>query len=581
MVKAGGRPVAGARVEIAPLDVHGLPVAGRKGTYREAQRQFAAGVRLPRTISDATGRCRLLLSPAQRMLDGSTSQEFELRVEAPGFATWRCALGNRVVPDVTGVELVAQRADAGLVLECKDAAGPLSGFVVIERPFRTRSGRTLWLSDLVPIGADGLVLYPEPPRVPGERLAIEPSVRVEGYRVTLWALARPRKVWSFGVGRHRLDPGPDDGSWRRIVAERGEAPPGPIRASWIVADQLQEVTLPGPRVPLLAGMIPQRIDTGGGRVLIDTWDPDLPMFVERAQGRAAAGAADGQDAAGDPTAPEEGATGATTEIRVVDRRDRPVAGAIVWLEDSAMRQVEREVAAFATADRDGVARFTGIPRGVHRVLALDPVHGEREVPIAFGGDASPPVRLVRRAHGGADPQGLPGTMLLDLTGAPGGPDDPIEVGVLLPDRRVVARRFAERPQHVRLEGLVLGPTTFYVRAGKAPPTIMAGVLNGGLDAPAVRPFETAVRKLRILVMEPDGTPAEGVALSLNDGGDAKRPPPSASLFALTAAGEGTYEFDLALHGTLWVRVHGKDEGFADLAIPLPEQEIGLGVRLKR
>jgi hypothetical protein len=572
VVAPGGKPVAGARVTIAPLEFVRVTPEGRKSTYTIALQQFADGVRLPRTITDASGRARILLSPQQRVLDRITQREHELVVSAAGFATWRRAIGSRLLPDVARVELTPLRAEAGLVLECTGAGGPLRGAVLIERPFRTRNGRSLWLGDLVPIGDDGQVVYTEPPRVPGERIASAASLREEGYRVTLHALARPKRSWTLIPGRHRLDAGEPDGSWRRIVAERGAAPPGPIEASWSIEGRPFALPLADARVALLGGIPPARITTGAGPVALDGWDPELPLFVVR------------EPDAG-PPAPPAG-EGVAVELRIVDRRDQPVGGAVVWIEDSAARRAAPGATLFGTSDRDGVLRLAGLPAGIFRVLGFEPDAGEREVPVAIGGEAAPPIRLLARARSEADAPELPGTLLLDLSGAPAG-DGPgglaeLEIGVVLPDRSVVQRRFRERPGLVRIEGLVPGPTTFFLRVPGAPATILSGVLNGGPDDPPLRPFETPPRRFRLLVLDPDGAPAKNVTLSLNDGGDAKRVPPSSRLFPLAAGAEpGVFECELALHGTLWIRVHGPDETFADLTLPLPEQEGGLAVRLKR
>jgi hypothetical protein len=540
-----GAPVAGARLVVQPLHLTAPPTPGRKGVYLLALQRHQDSARWPSGATDHEGTFRMLLSPSQRALAAAGGREVELVVRANGYATWRRAIGSD--PRAAGAEPIVLKPSAtspGLQIRC-DGPRPARGWVTIERPFRVRGQRTIWLRDLLPLQADGSCEFHEPPLVPGEIPAIAPTMREEGYRVTVYAAGCERLQKLLTAGSHALEL-PAGPPARRVVVERAEPARAPLQVTWRIGGDELTLTLDEPAVPLLGGEMPLRIESASGPVAIDSWDPDLPLFVQKAP---PAGEA--------PSRPPPPPRASDFALVVHDFQGQPAAGAGLWLEDAAVKQAGPDCVPFAVCDANGRATLRAVPHGTHWLWIRHPGLGERELPIGSGSQQVPlpPVRLRKLPQAEASESGLPGTLLLALDGG----DLGLEAGILGHDGRVHQRRFPATPRFLRLEGLVPGPTTFYLARGEQPSIVFGGVLATDLSAPPLRPLATPVVHWRLNVLDSEGQPARDVSLWFPETAEGPRPArrPGASAFALQKLEEpGTWRCSLALHGSVWLRVHG-------------------------
>lgn len=561
--------VAGARVDFRALDVRALPRRGLKGVYTLAQARHRAQIKLPRTVTDREGRWRVLLSPQQAALALAGAVELEMRVEAPGFATWQRAIG----PDLLAANahpVHLQPLGAGLTLNLSAAAEPARGFVLVERAFRVRGSQSIWLRDLLPITDRGTVRFAEPPGVPGELAPTRPTARAEGYRISVFAAGMARVTTLLAEGEHHLALQPSDYGSRRILAERAEPARPPIELTYAIADQERTLTSEQAIAPVLGDQVPIRIQTGSGPVEIDSWDPDLPMFVVLGEAAAAAGA---------PRDVAPPRRDGVLRLDVVDRRAQPLFGAGVWIENQCVAEAATDAAVFGLSDARGRVELHGLPSGSYRVLVRHPQAGELET-LATVRDAVVSQQVRLRPHSETEPEQLPleGTLLLDVTALFG--DESLEIGMVTADRRVVRRRFDEVPRLVRLAGLVPGPTTFYLRRGDAPPLFFGGVLAGATPEPAMAINAPEARHFTLTVLDDQGQPVADTYLSLGEGALRDQRAFSASLFSLGPGSHpGQHVVDLAVHGSLWLRVHGPQGAARDLELG-PTSDAALEVTLR-
>ena len=559
VLSADGQPVAGARIDFLPLELRALPRRGLKGVYTFAQTRHRAQVKLPRTATDRGGRWRVLLSTQQAALTLAGSVELEMRVRAPGYATWRRAIG----PDVIAANAVDVRLEApgpGLSLTLSAPKGAARGYVLIERPFRVRGSQSILLRDLLPIADDGRVRFAEPARVPGELAPNRATARAEGYRVSVFAAGMAKLTAVLPEGEHRLVLEPSDYGSRRILAERAEPARPPIELTYTVAGYERTLTSTEATAPVLGDEVPTRIETGSGPVEIDSWDPDLPMFVERPGDRAAAEAQDPADRAVEPR--RDG----VLRVDVVDRRKQPLFGAGVWIENQGVAEAATDAPVFGLTNARGRVELRGLPPGSYRVLVRHPLAGERETLATIAADPPPQqVRLRARPEQPSMRPPLEGTMLLDLSAFAA--DQPLEVGMLTADRRVARRRFDDVPRTVRLEGLVPGPSDFYLRLGDAPPMFFGGVLAKTVRDAAVVIKPPGSRRYLLTARDPEGKPEAGVYLSLGEGSLPDKRPFSAALFSVKPLPQpGQHVVEVAVHGSLWLRAHGAAGAAVDLQL---------------
>ncbi len=552
------KPVARARIAFAPLTLKALPRRGLKGRYDLAQALHRARIKLPRTATDREGRWRVLLSPEQATLALGGTAELEMIVRAEGYATWHRAIG----PDLlaAGRQTVRMEpAGPGLTLRLLGNGDvPLRGFVLIERSFRVRGNRTIARGELVPIGKGGEVHFAEPPRIPGEIGAARPTARAEGYRVTVLAAAMEQTIVTLGGGVQEVVLEPSDFTPRKILAERAEPARGPIEATYVIQGVEHTLTFEEAAVPLLGDEMPVRIRTGSGPVEIDTWDPDLPMFVVDEVPAEESEEAEGAGAA------EPGA--GRVILDVVDRKNRPLFGAGVWFENSAVKAASRGAQVFGMTGPRGRVELSGLPMGAYRVLIRHPEAGEREKLITTKREPKPTsVRLKARTEPATAVAPLEGTLLLDVTALQS--EEALEVGMLTPGRVLARRAFRTMPRVVRLEGLVPGPTTFYLRRGEEPPILFGGLLTRELHAPARVIDPVAPRRVVLTIRDSKGQPAAKANLGLGDAGMGNEPSHTAALIALTPGEQpGQYTADLAVRGVVWLVVRDANGESAEIQI---------------
>jgi hypothetical protein len=561
-----GAPIAGARIEFEALPLQApRSVPGQRGRYDLAQARQRADVPLPRTATDRTGRWRVLLTPAQAALGVAGATELEMRVHATGHTTWRRAIGTSLLAaSEQRVALTPAPSEPLLRLRARLGTAPPSvGFAIVERSFRLRGSQAIWLQDVVPLAADGSAAFAEPPDVPGEPAPPTPRARAEGYRVTV--LAADADPW-----RATLAPGTHDVALersvyrrRRVLAERAEPAKLPVRATWRLAGRDLALDLPQPAVPLLGGEEPIRIDTGSGPVEIDAWDPDLPLFAARPD----AGA---QPAPADAQAPPPG-----VDLEFAIRaRGQPVYGAALWLENQGVERAGAGAQVFATSDARGGARLRGVPRGTFRFLVRHPRAGSRELLVDVRDGLAPQaVDLAPVAEPEPDPPGQPGRLRIALARAE---SMPLEVGILLADRTLVRRTLPDTPRVVRIEGLVPGPATIYLRAGDTAPLLLGGVLATAEDAPPLRADAAPLTRVELAVRGADGAPAAAITVGLGESGE----PTSATLFAPHPAGEpGRFVLELRGFGAPWLRVQDARGARADVELPLRGEPVAREIAL--
>ncbi len=574
-----GTAIAGADVTFLPLPVDARPRAGSKGRYRLAQAAHRATTKLPRTRTDRDGTFRCMLSPQLAALAAGSGVEMAMRVSAPSHLTWMRAIGERL-EGADGVVAVLPRtppnATPRLRLRVATAVdGAYQGFALIERAYRARPDRSVWLRHLAPLSNTGEVEYDEPARLPGEVGAGLPTARAEGYRVTLYVAGLDRWQRTLTEGAHEVRPERSDLPPRRVLAERGELARTPIEATYELAGEEVTVSLGDPRVPLLGGETPLRVHSASGPVAVDAWDPDLPLFVDNQPAPQAK-----VEEAGAPTPVPTRAI----DLAVVDRRGTPLFGAAAWLEDSVARAMLPAGRPYAISDPRGTPHLTDMPPGMHWLLVRHATAGEREVLLDT--TQAGPLQVVLRpapVESATENAVVPGSLLLDL-GPATAADDALEVGVLQVGGRMLSRGFPERPRLVRLEGLTPGPATVWARVGDGAVHILAGVLATSADDGAVHPLRATAKTFVLSLRTHEGKAADGAYLSLGEGTPKGKKPFTTDLLPLTIdATSGRATLTLRLIGDLWVVAHGaqgerrdvllQSDGGApviEVALPAPE-----------
>ena len=571
-----GAAVVGASVELGTLPLLPAALSGTRSSYKLAMASQRQSVPMPKTVTDGDGEWRMLLSPQQSALAAAEAVEMELVVRAQGFATWRRAIGASWLA-ASGQTATLQTPGAGLALQLEGHGGAYLGYALVERPFRVPGGRTVWLQDLLRVPGSGKLEYPEPPRVPGEVAAQSPTARLEAYKVTLFCADLEGTVTFVGAGATRLAVRPAEGGRRKILKERAELVPGPIEATWSLAGHKIQLGFESARVPLLGSEAPIAVTTKLGPVALDAWDPDQPLFL-----RDLANADELEHKAEPPT------EGTFSDVLVeVKRKDQPVFGAGVWIEDPASKRSGKDAVLAAMTDPRGRATLRGIPAGTWRIFTRHAVHGQREALVTAPSKESVALTLAKRdeTDTGPKPTTLAGTLLLDCGERSNeAAKESLEVGVLGPDGKLVRKVFEAATRYVRLDGLVPGPTNLYVRTGTQAPTVLGGIL--AQDSATSDPGELAVaiasavpHVIRIHVRDSQGAPVPTAKLSLGEATPAGKDPSSLGLLPLEPTPEaGTFLFKIRALGNLWARVHGPAGEHVDVVFP--GQGDVLDVRLK-
>ncbi len=560
VVGADGTPLPRARVEIRWLEVPESVGSGRRGRYRLAERAALAASRPPRTITDDDGRWRLMIPPQQAAWLTVGLATLGLSVTADGHEPWLRAVADvRALPDTA--RLIATPPGDPLVVRLHGSTPPWRGFAVVARSFRVSPTRTIWLRERVELDPSGELRFGAPPTVAGEVPPDGPTARVDGYRLTVWALDRDVVQLDLAPGEHTVEVPPAPWRPRPVLGERAAAVPTPIEATWRIEDQSLKLNLDTARVPLLGGEPPVAARCPAGAIEIDAWDPDQPLFLVHAADR---DEPDDQAAAATVTAE------ASLAIDVVDASGAAVIGAGVLVEDLAAESATG--APFASTDARGHAVLRGLPRGDWRVLVHRSGIGEREALLAAhpGGGESVRVQLAALPPVPATPTGLPGAVRIALPGAPSEVGF-TEVGTLAPDGRLVRRRFPGHPGMVLLEGLVQGPVTVYARRDDRPPVIWASHLAGTRDDPPMAFDAVPARTFVLVVRDSSGAAVAGdLLVSLPEKpGRFRQSAETTDLFHATPVpGEaGRYTLEARLDGAAWLRIVGPGGGAADIALP--------------
>lgn len=576
VVEAGSQsPIAGARISFSTIAIPATPLPGVKSDYRSTQRLLLARSRLPATVTDRDGEWRILLSPKLAALTTSGLSRLMMTVEAPRHTTWqRCFDGDlRAAALGAAAELQALPETPPLQLKLRSlrrAAKPPRGCVVVERSFRIQRNRTVWIRDVVPIAKDGTCAFDRPVRIPGEPAAVSPVARAEAYRIEVLAAGFEPLITMLPPGEHDLTLEASAWKPRQILAARAQPASGPVRATYAVAGARGgafELEFDTSAVPLLGDIEPDAIRTGSGPVEVDAWDPDVPMFV------ADVASSEGEAAAEDAEEPE---LSGVLAVAVVDARGQPVFGAGVWLERRALRRASTASELFGVSDARGIATLEHLPEGSFSVLVQHPDAGFAEslVDVVPGGAASiekaklnaAKVKLRphrRRSTTEAATTTPPGSILLDLGRAPAEPQR-VAVGMFSGDD-VVMREFDTHPGDVRLEGLPLAPTGYFVRFGEDPPLFVGDVLPGTAADPAQDPTDIAATTFRIDAQGPDGEAMPIQWLSLGDLPRRDRAPKTSELFTLAKDGATTL-CTVHVRGVLWLRAFAEGMAPADVLL---------------
>lgn len=568
-------PVAGAKVTFSAVSVPASPLPGVRSDYRSTQRLLLARSRLPSTVTDRDGEWRILLSPRLAALTTSGLSRLMMTIESPKHTTWqRCFDGDlRDAAAASPALLEAKPETPPLIVELlgpgRDARPP-RGCVAIERSFRIQRNRTVWVRDVLPIESDGRCRFDRPVRIPGEPAATSPTARAEAYRVHVLAIGCEPVIRMLPPGQHRirLDASP----WRprKILAARAQPATAPIRARYPVEgaqDGVVEIEFEDSAIPLLGDIEPDSITTGSGPVEVDAWDPDVPLFVVAA----AANDASGEDSDAAAAADDEPELGGTLQVQVQDSAGAPVFGAGIWLERRALRRASTRSELFDVTNARGVATLERLPRGSFSVLALHPEAGFAEALV----DVTPPgtnatATVVRLGplppRAGVDAAGTQagGTILLDLGSAAANDDGAIAVGIFA-GTKVVLRRFESHPGKVRLEGLPLAPTGYFVRPAEQPPRFVAGAIPGSATDPAQTVLDVAASDFRLRAMGPDGKSIRIQALSLGDPPRRDKLPRTSELFTLEHDGDVT-KTTVHARGGLWLRAWAEGMQGADVLL---------------
>lgn len=561
-----GAPIAGATVAFQALPVTARPTPGTRGRYALAQAAQRAKSSLPKTRTDRSGHWRILLSPQQAALTEGSGVELALRITADGCGDWLRAVGTRIAA-ANGIDAVLPRArpDAPRLRVRVEPAGT-RGYALVERVYRARDDASLWLRELVALDAGGGFSLDAPARVPGELQATRPSARAEGYRVTIFGAGCAPWQRTLTEGEHAIRLQPSEDPPRRVLADRGEPARTPLTVTYKI--QGTEVTLefPEAKVPLLGGEVPTRVRSASGPVLVDAWDPDAALFVDRTL-----------DAGTSPTPPtgdaatrlDEGGRGAT--FTITDRTDSPLFGAVIWLEDSAARSMSLDPPPFAVTDSLGRARLAGLPAGVFRALVRHATAGEQEVLV--DASASAPIAVTLTPTPTPETLAEPAvsasaSVLFDVGPAAEGEPERVEIGVVYSPGRLLVRGFEDHPRLIRVEGLLAGPLPVFARVGAGPLHLLGAVLASDEPRPAVQPLLAPEKTFVVEVRTHDDKFEPEIYLSLGEGAPRGRKPYTAAFLPLAYDKEkGEARATLHCAGDVWVRVHGADGRATDLLLP--------------
>jgi hypothetical protein len=152
----------------------------------------------------------------------------------------------------------------------------------------------------------------------------------------------------------------------------------------------------------------------------------------------------------------------------------------------------------------------------------------------------------------------PATLLLDLAPVDEAPAQ-TDVGVLQVGGRLLHRGFAEPVRCVRLEGLVPGPATVWVRIGDGPTHFLGGALATTTEEPPLHPLRAAAKTFTLEVRRHDGAIAESAFVSLGEPTPKGKKPFTAALLPVQPDQSGQrLTLTVRLLGDIWVVVHGAD-----------------------
>lgn len=542
VVDLRGKPVAAARVTFEPLDLPASPIPGVRSGYQLAQHIQLARQRLPTAITDREGEWRVTLSTSQAALTTSGLSRYLMQVRAPDHAAWQRAIdGDLTLASEADVVLAPLPAAPPLTFRVLGIERQPAGFCVVERAFRVTRNRTIWIPSVIPIADDGQCEFDQAVRIPGEPAATSPTAREEAYRVTVYpnGCEPLRAMLAPGSGQ-RLTAAESPWRPRKILAARAEPPRPPFRATYRIENTEQVVDLSEPVVPLFGDLEPVRVETGSGLVELDAWDPDLPLFLIR----------DG--AVADATGALEPEPNPNTRLDVVvlDSDGRHVLGAGIWIENRITKRAPSNATVFAVTDPRGRARLSGLVPGTFSLLAHHPRFGIAEALAdlsANGGQLEITLRPGRETKP-TDPI-VTGVVSLDLRGMVRRPEAKCSVG-MFGGARLIWRRFDRCPERVSLEGLPLGPTSFFVRIGDGHACFFGDHIARARGGAALRPETLRPIRFSVVVRDENGDTLDGAQISLGDKPGRDGVIPSTSLFPRAADGS----IEVRLHGRIWVTI---------------------------
>ncbi|MHC5062488.1 MAG: carboxypeptidase-like regulatory domain-containing protein [Planctomycetota bacterium] len=560
---AEGRPVPDAAISFSILQGRQPDAETLEARYGLAQTRHALSLEDPGTRSDAEGRWHRELSASETAILTSGSHVFLMAVRATGFLPWFRAIGGDLRDAAIGEAILIEgQPRPYLKMQLTGGQRPYRGFALVERAFRVPDGDSVWLPTILPLSDSGQFEFYEAPRIPGELAALAPTAREEAYRLSFFVAGLKNRSIMIPIGEWRLALAADAQTEIALLDPSGEPSPGPIQATYRIAGQEVRMRLPGPSLPKLGSVEPLRLSYPKGALQLSAWPQAGKLRL--------------LPTAGMNSAPEQNDRRKLSNLRVsvVDRRGRPIHGAAVWLEDAGVELSAPDSSVFAVSDAQGVASLGGLPRGEFRFRVQHPEQGSREASLRIAAareEAIIPIRPQNPTR--PPPERFPGTLLLDMGRRSGESGQlPTELGIITRDRRLIREDFANRPRWIRVDGLPPGAANLYLQSKGEKAILIAGVLSGDFDNPALRVEEIESRRFEMFVRDVEGNPMRAVSLSFGEGEPGSTPYTSRLIDVEKGETLGTFWFETPIHGNPLLRVHDDDGNYLDLEVPIKSQE---------
>ncbi len=555
-----GRPVPDARVSFSVLQGRRQQGEQELSEFGLAQSRHLLSLAAQDSKTDAQGAWLRNLSTSETAILTAGSHIFLMEVRARGFLPWFRAIDGDLREESTkDVTLVEGLPKPYLAVQLAGGQRPYRGFALIERAFRIPDGSSIWLPSILPLSESGQFEFYEPPRVPGELAALEPTAREESYRLSFFVAGLENRSSMVAPGSWRLELASNDLPEIELLSEGGEPAKGPIEVSYLIAGQEHRLLLPSASLPRLGDLSPSRLIYPGGELQLSGWPQTTRLRLPTQSGR-------GQQLEGEPRI--------ELHITVVDRRGLPVHGAAVWLEDRGVELAPFSSKVFAASDEQGRAVLHGLPAGEFRFRVQHPSKGSRETVLQIAAARAEAIIPIRQQNLSRPPVArYRGTLLLDLGSPPSAIANlPTELGIITNDRRLIREDFATRPRWIRVDGLPPGAANLYLQSKGEKTILIAGVLSGDFDNPALRVDEIQPRRFDMTVRDVEGNPLRGVFLSLGEGEQGSTPYTSRLIRVEKGDKLGSFWFETPIRGNPLLRVHDEDGNYLDLEVPMKNQD---------